>query len=124
MIESHCNPEKALTDANQQIKPESLKNALDKLVVRKRNVDKDDIVLQNLRKEIDVIDEELLKIIAKRMSVSEKIGEFKKEHKVMVLQMDRWSKVLKDNINQGVDLGLDEETVKDIFEIIHKGSIK
>ena len=124
MIESHCNPEKALTDANQQIKPESLKNALDKLVVRKRNVDKDDIVLQNLRKEIDVIDDELLKIIAKRMNVSEKIGEFKKEHKVTVLQMDRWSKVLKDNINKGVDLGLDEEMTKEIFEIIHKGSIK
>ena len=124
MIESHCNPEKALTDANQQITPESLKNALDKLIVRKRAVDTDDAVLQNLRKEIDVIDEELLRIIAKRMNVSEKIGEFKKEHKMTVLQMDRWSKVLSNNINKGLNLGLDEETVKQVFEIIHKGSIK
>ncbi|MBR6437934.1 MAG: bifunctional 3-deoxy-7-phosphoheptulonate synthase/chorismate mutase type II [Bacteroidales bacterium] len=124
MIESHCDPEKALTDANQQITPESLKKALNHLVIKKRVVDEDEFVLQNLRKEIDIIDDELLNLLAKRMNVSEKIGEFKKEHKVAVLQMDRWSKVLEDHINKGVNLGLDEESVKDIFEIIHKDSIK
>lgn len=124
MIESHCNPEKALTDANQQITPESLKNALDKLVVRKKMVDKDEVILKNFRNEIDVIDDEILNLVAKRMNVSEQIGKFKKEHKVTVLQMDRWTKVLAKNINKGLNLGLDEETVKQIFEIIHKGSIK
>lgn len=124
MIESHCNPEKALTDANQQITPESLKKALNHLVVKKRVVDEDELVLQNLRKEIDIIDDELLNLLAKRLNVSEKIGEFKKEHKVAVLQMDRWSKVLDDHINKGVNLGLEEESVKEIFEVIHKDSIK
>lgn len=123
MIESHCNPEKALTDAEQQIKPEALKNAINGLIIKKKNVDKDEFVLQNLRKEIDVIDDEILNLFAKRMNVSKKIGEFKKEHKVTVLQMDRWKEVLEDHISKGTNLGLDEQSIKDIFEIIHKASI-
>ena len=123
MIETHCNPDHALTDAKQQITPESLKNAFKKLTFRNKKVDRDEAVLQNFRKEIDVIDDELLNLIAKRMNVSEKIGEFKKEHKVAVLQMDRWKQVLEDHINKGVSLGLNEESVKEIFEIIHKDSI-
>ena len=123
MIESHCNPDQALTDANQQITPESLKNALNKLVIKKINTDKDDVVLKNLRKEIDEIDDELLNLIAKRMDISEKIGNFKREHDLTVLQMDRWKSVLEANINKGVNLGLNGDSVKEIFEIIHKDSI-
>ncbi|MBR4837072.1 MAG: bifunctional 3-deoxy-7-phosphoheptulonate synthase/chorismate mutase type II [Bacteroidales bacterium] len=123
MIESHCKPEQALTDANQQITPESLKNALNKLVIKKINTDKDDVVLKNLRKEIDDIDDELLNLIAKRMNVSEKIGDFKRKHDLTVLQMDRWKSVLEANINKGVNLGLNGDSVKEIFEIIHKDSI-
>ena len=80
-------------------------------------------ILNNYRKEIDEIDDELLNLISKRMKISEKIGEFKKEHKVTVLQMDRWKSVLEDHINKGVNLGLSKESVKEIFEIIHKDSI-
>ena len=123
MIESHCNPDQALTDANQQITPESLKNALNKLIIKKINADKDDAILKNLRKEIDEIDVELLNLIAKRMDVSEKIGNFKREHALTVLQMDRWKSVLEANINKGVNLGLNGDSVKEIFEIIHKDSI-
>ena len=123
MIETHNDPEHALTDAKQQITPESLKKAFNRLIFRKRKVDRDEVVLQNLRKEIDVIDDDLLNLIAKRMNVSEQIGDFKKQHKVAVLQMDRWKSVLEDHINKGVNLGLNEESVKEIFEIIHKDSI-
>ena len=123
MIETHNDPEHALTDAKQQITPESLKKAFNNLVFRKRKVEGDDVILNNLRKEIDLIDDELLNLIAKRMNISEKIGDFKKEHKVAVLQMDRWKSVLEDHINKGVNLGLNEESVKEIFEIIHKSSI-
>ena len=123
MIESHCNPDQALTDANQQITPESLKNALNKLIIKKINADKDDAILKNLRKEIDEIDDELLNLIAKRMDISEKIGNFKREHALTVLQMDRWKSVLEANINKGVNLGLNGDSVKEIFEIIHKDSI-
>lgn len=123
MIETHNNPDLALTDAKQQITPESLKNAFKNLTFRKKKVDGDAIVLQNLRKEIDDIDDEILNLIAKRMLVSEKIGDFKKQHKVTVLQMDRWKQVLEHHINKGVGLGLNDESVKEIFEIIHKDSI-
>lgn len=123
MIETHCNPDQAFTDAQQQITPESLKNAINKLTFRKKKVDKDEFVLQNLRKEIDEIDNELLNLLAKRMNVSEKIGDFKKQHNVTVLQMDRWKNILEDHINKGVNLGLNSESVKEIFEIIHKDSI-
>lgn len=123
MIETHNDPEHALTDANQQITPNSLKKAFENLVFRKKKVDRDETVLENYRKEIDVIDDELLNLIAKRMNISEKIGDFKKEHKVAVLQMDRWKQVLEHHINKGVNLGLNEESVKEIFEIIHKDSI-
>lgn len=123
MIETHNNPDLALTDAKQQITPESLKNAFKNLTFRKKKVDGDAIVLQNLRKEIDDIDDEILNLIAKRMIVSEKIGDFKKQHKVTVLQMDRWKQVLEHHINKGVGLGLNDESVKEIFEIIHKDSI-
>lgn len=123
MIETHYDPDHALTDAKQQITPESLKNAFKNLTFRKKKVDGDAIVLQNLRKEIDDIDDEILNLIAKRMIVSEKIGDFKKQHKVTVLQMDRWKQVLEHHINKGVGLGLNDESVKEIFEIIHKDSI-
>lgn len=123
MIETHNNPDLALTDAKQQITPESLKNAFKNLTFRKKKVDGNAIVLQNLRKEIDDIDDEILNLIAKRMIVSEKIGDFKKQHKVTVLQMDRWKQVLEHHINKGVGLGLNDESVKEIFEIIHKDSI-
>ena len=123
MIETHNDPEHALTDASQQITPDSLGNAFKSLTFRKKKVDRDETVLQNYRKEIDVIDDELLNLIAKRMNISEKIGEFKKEHKVAVLQMDRWKQVMEHHINKGVNLGLKEDSVKEIFEIIHKDSI-
>lgn len=123
MIETHNDPDHALTDAKQQITPESLKKAFKSLTFRKRKVEGDDLVLNNFRKEIDIIDDELLNLIAKRMNISEEIGNFKKEHRVAIIQMDRWKQVLEDHINKGISLGLKEESVKEIFEIIHKDSI-
>ena len=124
MIETHCNPDKALTDSKQQITPETLKKALRTMKIRKKIVDKkDELILHNLRKEIDDIDDELLNLISRRMNISDKIGQFKKEQGLTVLQMDRWKTILENHINKGKDLGLSMESVKEIFEIIHKDSI-
>lgn len=122
MIEAHCNPDAALTDGRQQLTPEAMQSLLNHLVIRLKNAD-NETKLQIFRKEIDIIDDEILNLIAKRMGVSEKIGEYKKEQKVAVLQMDRWKQVLEDHINKGARLGLSAEAVKDIFEIIHRESI-
>ena len=123
MIESHCNPDAALTDGKQQITPENLNVLINQFVIRLKNVNSDEEKLKIFREEIDKIDDEILNLLAKRMDVSDKIGVYKKEHGLTVLQIDRWKQVLEDHINKGVKLGLNGSSVKEIFEIIHKDSI-
>lgn len=123
MIESHCNPEKALTDADQQITPENLRSLLDNIVIHKTESNTTDMLLYELRSQIDSIDSELLKLLAKRNEISSKIGVIKKENNMTVLQLDRWKSVLSDRIIKGEKLGLNETVVKQIFDIIHKDSI-
>ena len=124
MVETHCNPDAALTDANQQMTPAELHVLLDTLVERSKNSVSNEEHLSRLRNQIDSIDDELLSLIAKRMKVSEEIGSFKKEQNMAVLQMDRWKTVLNDRIMKGESLGLNAESVKGIFDIIHKDSIE
>ena len=124
MIECHINPEAALTDAKQQITPEELKTLLAGLTFRSKqscHVERD---LAGLRSEIDDIDAELLQLLARRMSVSAQIGEYKKQNNVTVVQMDRWKKILADHVSTGADLGLSEEMITEIFEAIHQESIE
>ena len=123
MIESHCNPEMALTDAEQQLKPDDLKTLISNLVIHKSKSNNTDFLLHELRNQIDDIDDELLKLLAKRSEVSSKIGIIKKENNLTVLQLDRWNAILSNHIEKGKMLGLKENLVKDIFEIIHKDSI-
>lgn len=124
MIESHCNPEVALTDAEQQITPHNLKSLLANLVIHKTIKDASGMTsLQELRNQIDIIDDELLNLLAKRSEISSKIGVIKKENNLTVLQQDRWNSILSNHIEKGKMLGLKEELVKEIFESIHKDSI-
>ena len=124
MIECHIHPDEALTDAKQQITPEALKGLLSNLSFRSKssfNVEQD---LAGLRGEIDDIDDELLQLLARRMNVSSKIGEYKKEHGLTVVQLDRWKRILTEHIATGNELGLDKELVESVFEAIHQASIK
>ena len=124
MIESHCNPEVALTDAEQQITPHDLKSLLANLVIHKTIKDASGMTsLQEHRSQIDIIDDELLNLLAKRSEISSKIGVIKKENNLTVLQQDRWNSILSNHIEKGKMLGLKEELVKEIFESIHKDSI-
>ncbi len=124
MIECHINPDEALTDARQQITPETLKQLLSSLTFRAKksgNVEHD---LAELRGEIDDIDGEPLQLLARRMEASAQIGEYKKQNNVAVVQMDRWKKILADHIETGHDLGLDEDLVSAVFEAIHQASVE
>ncbi len=125
MIETHINPEKALSDAEQQITPEELKNLLAKLVLRKSNIDDDLllITLEELRQEIDEYDEKLLDILDGRMAVSRKIGEYKKKNNITILQASRWDEILKNMIRRAHKKGLSEEFIMQIFRAIHQESI-
>ena len=124
MVECHCNPDAALTDARQQITPAELKNLLSNLVYRYKQSGMVERELADLRSEIDDIDSELLQLLSRRMDVSAQIGEYKKRNNVTVVQMDRWKKILAEHIATGTDLGLDAQLVAEVFEAIHQASIE
>ncbi len=105
MIETHNNPEKAWSDASQQVTPKRLFEIIHDLQVRKETTSEEDYLktLQSLRSHIDIIDAELLDILEKRMQIANKIGTLKKEKNVAVLQNKRWNDILQKMISQGKD---------------------
>ncbi|MCQ2314317.1 MAG: bifunctional 3-deoxy-7-phosphoheptulonate synthase/chorismate mutase type II [Bacteroidales bacterium] len=123
MIETHCNPEDAATDAEQQITPSALEEMMNVLIVKK-DISEEEKIISELRSRIDIIDDELLRLFAKRMNISEEIGRYKKLHGITVLQMGRWEKILNDYLKKAEKLGLSNEFVKAVFEQIHKESIE
>jgi len=125
MIEVHPNPAKALTDKNQQITPDQLIDIISKLIIRKESgsiafANK----LEELRSEIDKLDEELIDILARRMIIVEEIGYYKKENKITILQLKRWSQLIHDRIEAGIKLGLSEEFILKLLESVHEESIQ
>lgn len=122
MIESHCNPSCALSDASQQLTPDALDYILKMLVVKDNVQTTESIVL--LRKQIDEIDERILELLAKRMRISGEIGVYKKEHNMPVLQTGRYSDILKGRASMGMEMNLGEEFVSDIMKLIHEESVK
>lgn len=126
MIETHCNPDKAWSDAKQQITPKRLAEITELLKVRKSRFEGDDAKeeLEKLRKQINLIDAKILDILAARMRVAEKIGLEKKKKNVAVLQQTRWNEIIQKSIKKGSDLGLSVEFVEKFYKAIHQESIK
>ena len=125
MIETHNNPDKAWSDAKQQITPERLKEITEELTIRKQAFEADDAkqALQKLREEINIIDDELLTLLAQRMVVSDRIGEEKKKQNVAILQQERWNSIIDKSITKGEPLGLSKEFISKIYKLIHQESI-
>lgn len=125
IIESHICPDKAISDAGQQITPKALKELLDKLVLRKPNIENTLIMnsLEDLRQEIDKYDDKLLDILASRMMVAEKIGLYKKEHNLTILQSGRWDELLQERTRKAMKKGLSEEFIIKVLRAIHQESI-
>ncbi|MDR3094592.1 MAG: bifunctional 3-deoxy-7-phosphoheptulonate synthase/chorismate mutase type II [Bacteroidales bacterium] len=125
IIESHCDPDHAWSDASQQIQPEHLDYILKNLILRSQSVDnKQSVTLEELRVQIDKLDDEVLKVLEQRMIVAEKIGTFKKENNVTILQSSRWDVLLKQRINIGLAKGLSADFVQKIYSAIHEESIQ
>ena len=126
MVESHCNPSCALSDAKQQLTPHDLQNLLESLVIRENTSDneayKDGI--EALRARIDVIDDNLLKLLAERMDVSRRIGRYKKEHNVAIIQAGRWDALLAAMVARAREKGISEEAITAIMNAIHDESVK
>jgi len=125
MIESHRDPENALTDAAQQLTPANLQKLLNKLVIRTEKGDqKFQHKLEELRTEIDKLDGELLQILSKRMEIIDEIGDYKRKNDITILQMKRWVGIIKDRMAIGTHLGLDSVFLKKLLNLIHKESIQ
>lgn len=122
IIESHCNPDCALSDAAQQITPDVLDYTLNMLVIRENGQTTENINV--LRKQIDEIDEQLLTILAKRMRISKEIGTYKKEHNMPILQSGRYNDILENRAKQGTALDLSPEFITEIMKAIHEESVK
>jgi len=122
MIESHCDPDSAWSDKDQQVTPAILDYILNLLVIREGKQTTEN--LSELRKQIDDIDEELVEIIAKRMRVSREIGTYKKEHDMQVLQTIRYSEILENRINEAIKFGIDGDCMQKILEAIHEESVR
>ncbi|WP_298452986.1 bifunctional 3-deoxy-7-phosphoheptulonate synthase/chorismate mutase type II [uncultured Prevotella sp.] len=122
IIECHCDPDKAWSDAKQQITPDILDYILGLLVIRDQSVTTEGI--SALRKQIDELDNQLMELLAKRMRVCREIGQYKKEHNMTVLQTSRYNEILNKRGAQGSLCGMDSDFIKTIFEAVHEESVR
>ncbi|MEO2062681.1 MAG: bifunctional 3-deoxy-7-phosphoheptulonate synthase/chorismate mutase type II [Christiangramia sp.] len=125
MVETHHTPDEAWSDAKQQITPDTLKQIMQDLKVRKEISASEEFQnkLSHLRSKIDIADSQILDVLSKRMQVAEEIGRVKKEQNVAILQNKRWNEILGKMVLEGEEKGLSEEFVLRLFKAIHQESI-
>ena len=126
MIESHCNPDVALSDAKQQLTPTDLRTLIESLIIREKDsVDQDYREgIEQLRAQIDILDENLLNTLGSRMDVSQKIGTYKRDHNVAILQMARWDEIMDEMKKNARVHGLSEKFIEAVFNAIHEESVR
>ncbi|MEF9931614.1 MAG: bifunctional 3-deoxy-7-phosphoheptulonate synthase/chorismate mutase type II [Bacteroidales bacterium] len=122
IIESHCNPDGALSDAAQQVTPNVLDYTLKMLVIRDNVQTTENISI--LRQQIDEIDEQFLTLLGKRMRISKEIGTYKKEHNMPILQSVRYNEIIDNRGKMGVEMDLASDFVKELMKAIHEESVK
>lgn len=126
MIESHINPDAAWSDAKQQVTPAALGKIISELVVRTVSTDNKTFkdTLSVLRDQIDQLDDEIMQKLASRMKISEKIGQYKKENNVTILQVSRWEEIIQTRVALCKAMGLSHEFTTDLLKLIHHESIQ
>lgn len=126
MIESHIEPSVALSDAKQQVTPAALGKLLEDLVVRTPSTTNKEFksTLTILREQIDQLDDQIMQTLAARMKISEQIGNYKRDNKVTILQVNRWEEIVQTRIAQGNAMGLGDDFVTNLLKLIHSESIQ
>ncbi|NOY37714.1 MAG: bifunctional 3-deoxy-7-phosphoheptulonate synthase/chorismate mutase type II [Chlorobi bacterium] len=124
-IESHISPDDALSDKDQQLTPAALKQMLGNLIIRRPEIDDNRIQsgLDHLRKQIDLLDDELMAVLEKRMKISKEMGHFKKKNKITIFQRKRWSEIIASRLVEANEKDLSKEFVDKLFRAIHQESI-
>lgn len=124
IIEAHCNPEVAMSDAKQQLTPPALGALLKNLVLRKQETEgSSPVSLEEMRAQIDKIDDTILDILEKRMKIADQIGQYKKDNNMAILQTKRWDAIITKRMEMGKKKNLSNEFVEKIFRAIHEESI-
>jgi|TARA_B100000959_G_scaffold102576_1_gene108180 chorismate mutase len=125
MVETHHDPKKALSDAEQQITAKELTILLDNLILKKAKLNNNYLNQQlvGFRAKIDILDKKIVSFLANRKKIVEEIAKFKQENKITIFQIERWFEILKKRKQDVKEFGLDEKAIVDIFELIHKYSI-
>lgn len=123
MIESHCDPSIALTDAKQQITPAALSELLQNLEPRSKS---DQLLseLTELRDKLSLIDEGLIELLQERMELSKQIGFLKRNHNSPILQVQRWEETLKSTVEKALNAGLSQEFAELFIKMLHEESIR
>ena len=122
IVESHYDPDKAWSDAKQQVTPDVLDYILSLLIVRDKSQMQEGII--QLRQQIDDLDNQLMELLAKRMRVCRQIGQYKKEHNMTVFQASRYNEILEKRGAQGALCGMSPEFVATVFESVHEESVR
>lgn len=125
MIETHTSPDDAWSDAKQQITPATLKRVLSELIIRNKSTENPEFRtrLDELRHQIDEIDEQIFQKLGNRMKIAVEIGKYKRDNQVTILQVNRWDTIMKQRKSMSSALGLSEEFTDQLLRIIHKESI-
>lgn len=125
IIESHIDPDNAWSDAKQQITPEALGELIGNIIWRKEDIDNADLhtAMEKMRQQINQLDDELMQILGARMKVADKIGQYKKDNNITILQTNRWNAILERAFTKGEKLGLSKEFITKYFDSIHMESI-
>jgi chorismate mutase len=125
MIETHINPSQALSDAEQQVTPIELKELIEKIVIRQTSSENPEIrsLLEKYREQIDLIDFQLLELLAKRMNIAEAIGKYKTENNITVFQLRRWLNIITTRVEFGKKINLNEKFVKKLLQLVHREAI-
>jgi chorismate mutase len=125
MTETHCDPDNALSDAQQQITPSTYKLLIDKIVLKREMIEDSDLLeyIDSVRQQIDELDLEVLNLLAKRMKLSEEIGKHKKHNRISILQLKRWNEILEKAKDMGRERGLSEGFISNYLSAVHQESI-
>ncbi len=125
IIETHIEPDKAWSDAKQQITPEELAQMLDEIIWRKEDIDSVELhlALEKLRQQINHLDDELMHLLGERMKVADKIAHYKKENNITILQTKRWNEILDRACKKGEKFSLSREFITKYFDAVHMESI-
>lgn len=122
IVESHCDPDCALSDKNQQVTPEVLDLIVNTLVLREQSTTTESLSL--LRRDIDRLDDELLDLLAKRMRISCEIGQYKREHNMPVIQADRYNSLMEQRVKAAEEMGMSDDFIRTILAAIHEESVR